>query len=173
MGGDGGWLRFDAGDDPALADILLRMRYHEVRAALTDNVMEEALLMQLFCRLVTDHAQNASASFGSDGAGKILLYIGEHFRTVTLKELTGRFHFTGDYISRIVRRASGRSATELIASLKIEHACRLLASTDLPVQEIWQDSGFGCKEFFHKKCRETTGMTPMAWRKMAKSKTDA
>ena len=47
-----GWLSFDSNGDGEITDILLRLRYHEVREAPTDPTMKEALVMQLLCLLI-------------------------------------------------------------------------------------------------------------------------
>lgn len=159
-----GWLLFGTGGDPEILDTLLRMRYYEVRGALTDNVMKEALIMQLFCRLVSKHMSGVRASYGGGTAGRLICEIKENFRTVTLEELSEKYHFTKDYISRLLRRASGKSFTGLVLDMRLDHACRLLRTTVLPISDIAADSGFGCREFFCKKFRERTGMTPTEWR---------
>ena len=163
-----GRLIFETGGDPDILDTLLRMRYHEIRASATDSLMKEALLCELFCYLTDRHIGSASSVIGHDAAGRLVAYINEHFRTVTLSELSREFHFTGNYISRILRRASGSSFGELVGRLRVEHACRLLAETPLPISEVMSDSGFGCREFFYKKFREYTGTTPLEWRRQNK-----
>ena len=164
-----GWLMFDAAGDAEVRGTLLRLRYHEVRAAMTDDVMKEALVMQLFCYL-TDHClEGATAAFVSGMTGQILGCIREHFRTITLGELAERFHFTPGYISRLVKRAAGMPFGELINSLKISESKLMLAETKLPVQEIYLRCGFGCKEYFCKTFRRMTGMTPTEYRRSSKS----
>lgn len=163
-----GRLIFETGGDPDILDTLLRMRYHEIRASATDSLMKEALLCELFCYLTDRHIGSASSVIGHDAAGRLVAYINEHFRTVTLSEMSREFHFTGNYISRILRRASGSSFGELVGRLRVEHACRLLSETPLPISEVMNDSGFGCREFFYKKFREYTGMTPREWRRQNK-----
>mgnify|MGYP005773813375 FL=1 len=163
-----GRLIFETGGDDDILDTLLRMRYHEVRASSVDGLMKEALLCELFCYLTDRHIGKASSVGGSDTVGRLIVYINEYFRTVTLDDLSREFHFTGNYISRILRRATGSSFGELISRLRVENACRLLCETPLSIGEVMNDSGFGCREFFYKKFREYTGMTPREWRRQNK-----
>ncbi len=163
--GGSGFLMFETGDDSEIRELLLRMRYHEVRRALTDPLMKESLLLQLFCRLVSDYIGNAHAGFTDGVEGRILMRIGEEFRSVTLGKLAEEFHFTRDYISRLVRKLTGQSFSELVASLRVEHACRLLEDHSIPIAFIAVDSGFGCREFFNKKFREVKGISPSDYRK--------
>ena len=160
----GGWLMFRAGGDDELLDIMLKMRFSEVRRGRVDNILKEALAMQVFCILVTDHAESARVSFGSDVTGKIIIHISSHFEDITLDKLSRVFHFTPEYISKLVKKATGKSFTSLVIGLKLAAAKRLLISTDLEVSEIYRSVGFGCKEFFYKKFREENGCSPLEWR---------
>ena len=100
----GGWLMFRAGGDDELLDIMLKMRFSEVRRGRVDNILKEALAMQVFCILVNDHAESARVSFGSDVTGKIIIHISSHFEDITLDKLSRVFHFTPEYISKLVRK---------------------------------------------------------------------
>lgn len=160
-----GWLSFDSNGDGEITDILLRLRYHEVREAPTDPTMKEALVMQLLCLLIDRHSDSAKTSSELSLTGKIISRIRADSRTITLDELADEFHFTNGYVSRVVKQATGQSFTELIESLRIEHAAKLLMTTKLTIEEIAVESGFGCREFFHRKFKEYYGMTPSKWRK--------
>lgn len=162
---NGGWLSFEAGDDNDVTDLLLRMRYHEVRSSPTDPVMKEALVMQLFCRLVDKHIESAKTSTNTDRVVKIISAIRADFRNITLEEVSERFHFSPGYISRIVKRATGMSFTELTEVLKLEHAEKLLRLTDLSIDDVATGAGFGCREFFHRKFKEKYSLTPSKYRK--------
>ena len=125
----GGWLMFRAGGDDELLDIMLKMRFSEVRRGRVDNILKEALAMQVFCILVNDHAESARVSFGSDVTGKIIIHISSHFEDITLEKLSRVFHFTPEYISKLVKKATGKSFTSLVIGLKLAAAKRLLIST--------------------------------------------
>lgn len=161
--GEGGWLLFDASKDEEIIDLLLRLRYHEVRRAPTDAMMKEALLMQLFCRLADRHISNVKTQV-NDTIGRMLSRIQADFRTITLSELAEEFHFTGGYISRRLKKATGSSFIELVQKTRLEHSKRLLAETELSISQIAVESGFGCRECFHRQFRDAFKMTPSAWR---------
>ena len=168
----GGWLMFSAKGDDELLDIMLKMRFSEVRKGRADNILKEALAMQVFCVLVNDHVESARVSFGNDVTGKIILYISAHSESVTLDELSREFHFTPEYISKLVKKATGKAFTPLVLGLKLAAAKRLLTSTDLDVSEIYRLAGFGCKEFFYKKFREENRCSPLEWRELHRQNDD-
>ena len=57
-----------------------------------------------------------------------------------------------------------KSVSEKIKERKIASVLRLLAETDLPVKEIFRQSGFNDIPYATKLFRKTTGVSPEAWR---------
>ncbi len=162
---NGGWLSFDAGGDKDITDLLLRLRYHEVRSAPTDPMMKEALVMQFLCMLVDKHIGSAKTSTEPNSVAKIISDIRTDYKTITLEAVSEKYHFSPGYVSRILKRATGNSFTELVEDLKLEHAAGLLKMTDMSVEDIATASGFGCREFFHRKFKAHFGITPSKFRK--------
>ncbi|HYG78421.1 MAG TPA: XylR family transcriptional regulator [Planctomycetota bacterium] len=62
------------------------------------------------------------------------------------------------------RKAVGCTIHDEIRRTRIEHACRLLASTDLPVAKVAIASGFSSHQRFHTVFREQMKMLPLAYR---------
>ena len=171
-GKSGGFLIFRAGGDEELTDLLYRMRYHEVRRAPTDAMMKQSLVIRLFCILAERH-DASTESFGEDLAGKLLSEMRMDFRNVTLSSLSNKFHFTPGYVGRVLKRAGGRSFSELIDEMRLNHALALLEATRLSIDDIAVESGFGCREFFHRKFREKYGISPSKWRRNLRNAADS
>lgn len=149
---------FRAVGDDELLDIMLKMRFSEVRRGRVDNILKEALAMQVFCILVNDHAESARVSFGSDVTGKIIIHISSHFEDITLDKLSRVFHFTPEYISKLVKKATGKSFTSLVIGLKLAAAKRLLISTDLEViGNLTARSGSAAKSSSTRNSAKKTG----------------
>ena len=68
------------------------------------------------------------------------------------------------YLSRIVRKISGRSVNEHIAHMLITEARRLLDCTDLPVKQIAYKLGFSDQASFGKFFRNQFGTSPTSYR---------
>ena len=60
---------------------------------------------------------------------------------------------------------TGRTFVGWLTEVRIGHACRLLAQTDLPVLTIALDSGFGNLSNFNRAFRRLRGCTPREWRR--------
>ena len=58
----------------------------------------------------------------------------------------------------------GLSPVEFIRSIRLEHAARLLKTTDLTVQEIMYEVGFNNKSYFYREFGKAYGLSPKAYR---------
>ncbi|QIS12400.1 helix-turn-helix domain-containing protein [Nocardia arthritidis] len=62
------------------------------------------------------------------------------------------------------RTATGQTPGRYLASVRIEHAKRQLASSDLSIGAIGHRLGYGSQTAFGRAFRRHTGLTPTQWR---------
>ncbi|MBT8455789.1 MAG: helix-turn-helix domain-containing protein [Rhodobacteraceae bacterium] len=88
------------------------------------------------------------------------------FRTgANVSSYAAKLGVTPTHLSRACREASGRSASRLIADRVHFEARKLLTKTDLPVNEIARQLGFGSPAYFTRAFQSETGATPTAFRR--------
>jgi transcriptional regulator GlxA family with amidase domain len=68
-------------------------------------------------------------------------------------------------LHRHFRAALGASPIEYLVRTRIRHARDLLQQTDLPVTEIAFECGFESADYFSRCFRNSTGLSPRAYRK--------
>jgi AraC family transcriptional regulator len=68
------------------------------------------------------------------------------------------------HLTRTFRRFYGCSIGEHLRELRIQHACRLLATSDQPLAEIAASAGFCDQSHLCRAIRSRTGLTPKALR---------
>lgn len=73
-----------------------------------------------------------------------------------------------DYLGRIFKKATGHNITAAIQKKRIEQICRLLATTDRPINEIARESGFLDMHFFYKVFKKHMGTLPGEYRENSK-----
>lgn len=91
---------------------------------------------------------------------QIIQYMGEHFDTVTLKDIARHFSYHPNYISTLLRREAGKSFSEILLSQRMERALVLLKGTNLPISQIALMAGYGNNSNFYKAFREYYGGSP-------------
>lgn len=108
------------------------------------------------------------------GSSELLLRLKEYFdaRTgdTTLSGFASAIGYSEHYAARLIKRYTGKSFLELAVSLKMERAGKLLAETDMPVEEIADCLGYANASGLYKQFCAKYGMTPGAYRKMFEEK---
>lgn len=103
----------------------------------------------------------------------VIHYIQHNYRTVTLSSLAETFHFSETYLSKLIRRKMNQSFTEVLRSLKMNHAMEYLTNTDMKVSEIADAVGYDSVDHFSRTFRRVYGMPPQEYKKrMLSMRTD-
>jgi transcriptional regulator GlxA family with amidase domain len=69
-------------------------------------------------------------------------------------------------LKRRFKAATGSSLIEYLQNLRVEEAKQLLESTDLPMEDISEQSGYSDTSFFRRLFKRLTGLTPGKYRQM-------
>ncbi|MCR5561694.1 MAG: AraC family transcriptional regulator [Bacteroidales bacterium] len=70
-----------------------------------------------------------------------------------------------NYLSRLVKNATGRSVGAWIDIVRIQRTKRLLTSTSLPIIDIAASVGIEDQSYFSRLFKKETGLTPTSFRK--------
>ena len=95
----------------------------------------------------------------------ILKYIQANYRITSLGELAAHFHYEPGYLGKLIKKATGKTYTAIIGELRIEEAKRLLLETDLPVEEVGEQTGFDSPVHFSRSFKNSVGAAPSVYRK--------
>jgi AraC-like DNA-binding protein len=81
-----------------------------------------------------------------------------------LEELADELHLSKFYVSRVFRQETGSSITEYLQARRIKQACRLLQTTDMPVERIGFEVGLPNVSYFIQLFKKVVGATPLKYR---------
>ena len=73
-------------------------------------------------------------------------------------------HLTPKYLTTIIRKTTGRTASEWIDDYVVLEAKNLLKYSTMSIQEVAYSLNFPNQSFFGKYFKEHTGLTPTAYR---------
>ena len=122
------------------------------------------LLMNQIDRVETD---------GHDEAQKftmtVLSYIEEHYRDGELSELAAELHYDLYWMSREIKKRTGKTYTELVQSKKLSQAAYLLTNTAMSVMDIGLAVGYENMSYFHRIFQKQYGTTPRKYRMQAQT----
>ncbi|MRN54658.1 helix-turn-helix domain-containing protein [Paenibacillus sp. LC-T2] len=97
---------------------------------------------------------------------KIMSWIEENYHEeVNLEQLAEETHLSKSYVSRIFHQETGGRLVDYLTARRIKQACRLLGTTDLPVEQIGIAVGFPNASYFNQLFKRVLGTTPLKYRK--------
>lgn len=122
-------------------------------------------IIRILCNLMKS-AMNTNSGYGGENiATKIIEYIREHYaENINLNQLAARFSITPFYLSRIVKRHTGKTYTDYLTHYRIAQAKMLIQQGNLSVKEITYAVGFNSQNYFTKVFKKYTGFTPSEFR---------
>ncbi len=173
--------------------VLIRARAIEmmgflVRAAIEDNPVQEPLLerhqewighiinsqsFEQLCEVLRhalDNFMDAIYTQGynrSDGnVRQIMQIISQHYKSqLTLDDIADKMNLSRFHVARLIKRNTGKTMTQHIRTLRVNHARQLLETTNRTYADIAFDLGFADQSYFIKQFREMTGTTPARYRR--------
>jgi AraC family transcriptional regulator, transcriptional activator of pobA len=87
-----------------------------------------------------------------------------HAGVLSLRDVAREVGMTPGHLTTIVRRRTGRTVGDWIIERRMAEARKLLADTDLPVQEVARRVGISDPGYFSRLFRRTHGTSPRSWR---------
>lgn len=80
------------------------------------------------------------------------------------KEVAAHFGYNSEYLTTMVKKATGKSLKELIIDSRIEYAKEILCTTNRTVREIAYESGFTDEKYFLRVFKKQLDITPTEFR---------
>lgn len=96
----------------------------------------------------------------------ILRYIYGHYaENLTLSALASQFYFSSVYMSGYIKRYTGHTFLEVLTSVRMYHAAKLLKETKWKNRDIGMSVGIPDERYFGQVFKKTYGITPYEYRK--------
>jgi len=162
-------LRLDDAAQAAVEDVFHRMQAEYFNRPKGYQNILRACLIELLTRIF-----RATEAVGAEGGrprhqmmDQALRFLKGHFsdENLTVSEVAMRTFLSRSYFSRLFRECTGMSFSDYLQGLRLNEACRLLATTDRKIADILGDIGLRDRKHFNEVFRRHTGMTPGQWRK--------
>jgi len=97
---------------------------------------------------------------------RVLAYLRRNSaRRITLEEAAEQAHLSPSYFSRMFRARTGKTFSDYLTRLRVEHAKRLLKQPELDMAQIAAQTGFYDQSHFTRAFKSVTGYTPGVFRR--------
>ena len=132
-----------------------------------------ALLVLLFMNLSRAYSQLhplEKEPYETRGViSEIISHINRNIQAVSLTELAEHFGYSPEYLSRLIKKNTGQSFMELVQKFRMEKAKYYLETSDLPIAEVMELSGFQSSNYFYRFFKAYSGSSPAAYRKQRRA----
>jgi two-component system, response regulator YesN len=130
------------------------------RAGLIEKVVDS--------KLVDANSQNPS---NREPIRVAIEYINNNLKNeLTQKEVADHVHLNPSYLSSLFKEHVKLTFSEYVTRRRIQRAKELLMTTNLPINDIAEESGYKTAKYFIKIFKELEGETPSAYRKNSNEK---
>ena len=149
---------------PAFEELygILRMGYTETSLlGLSTELGRYLGMLKLYQRGFFDKGRQAE-----DKIAESMDYMCQHLESnLSLEELAERAGVSLPHYCGLFKQRTGTSPIIYFIRLKMQHACDLLATTDLPIAAIAERLGYKNQFYFCRIFKKTIGVTPTAYRR--------
>lgn len=166
---DNGALIYRGKKEAILSDVVMQLCEEILWEREKSNLIRKSLLM-VFCgyvlRLHEKDLVILERTRRESGyrLPQLLCYIRENL-DCRLPEVAARFEVSEGYLSRYIRRETGKTFSELLCEFRMRRAAKMLENTDFSIDKIIETVGYTDKSRFYRNFSEMYGMTPLKYRK--------
>lgn len=94
----------------------------------------------------------------------VLSYIEEHYRDGELTELAKDLHYDMYWLSKEIKKRTGKTYTDLLQAKRLNQAAYLLSTTSMSVMDVAMAVGYDNISYFHRIFQRKYGVTPRKYR---------
>lgn len=94
----------------------------------------------------------------------VLKYIDDHYKHGTLETIAKQTKQPAYYISRLLKKHTGKNFKEQLLARRLQQAAYLLSHTTLTIEDIYTYIGYDNSSYFYRKFKEAYGLSPRDYR---------
>lgn len=156
-------------NDTELEELILSMVLEEMVEDEYTNRILNSLMGVFFTKLLRKYEKTAAIqktdSNISDQGLKMMTYINDNYKTVTLESLARHFNYSVEHCSRLIRQATGQTFTAFLRNIRLRRAETLLLNTSASIDEISYMVGYENASTLISLFKKKYGTAPGQYRK--------
>ncbi len=130
------------------------------------------ITMGLLILLLMNHTDKVDVGKNNFDQELILLvyrYIEDHYKDGELGNLAQMMGYDIYWLSRAIKRITGKNYTDLVQKKRMSQAAYLLATTNISIVDIGANVGYDNSSYFYRLFKEYYGMSPKEYRVNSKN----
>lgn len=161
-----GYLHFKVADVLSIQNLVENLIWTLLNKQSNKRSINQATMGLLFLQLLNhmDKLETGESDAPQKLIISVLSYIEENYKDGELGILAEQMHYNMYWLSKEIKKQTGKNFTELLQNKRMNQAAYLLRNTSLTVLEISIAVGYDNASFFHKLFKKKYGVTPRRYR---------
>lgn len=161
-----GYMHFKVADVLPVQNLLENLIWSIRNKQPNKRSINQATMGLLFLQLMNymERMETNGANRSQKLIIEVLGYIEENYRDGELTKLADILNYDRYWLSREIKKLTGRNYTELVQEKRLNQAAYLLKNTALSVMDIGLMVGYENLSYFHRIFQQRYGITPRKYR---------
>lgn len=164
------YLHFSTKDLLPVKNLLENMIWSLYQSTSTANTINQTTMGLLFMNLsqfVDKIDVKTSNSFEQNMIFSILKYIETNYKNGTLSEISEQLNEPTYFVSRLLKKHTGKNFKELLQERKLQQASYWLKESTMTIDDIIEAVGYKNSSFFYNNFKEKYGCSPKSYRNLS------
>lgn len=158
------YLHFKVADILPIQNLVENLIYTLIHNTPNKRKINQTTMGLLFMQLMnyTDRLKVNNAE--QEAIFEVLKYIEKHYADGSLTEIANKLHYDIYWLSREIKKKTGKTYTELVQEKRLSKAAFLLKNSNAKISDIGVTVGYDNLSYFHKIFAKEFNKTPREYR---------
>lgn len=164
--GETSWMYFHVADVLPIQNLVENMVWTIFYDSSNKRSCTQITMGLLFLQLLDymDKMEAGGSKYDTEFTAAVLSYIDDRYKDGSLSELSEQMGYDVYWLSREIKRRTGKTYKELLQEKRMQQAVYLLGNSKIPVTDVIESVGYDNTSYFYRKFREKYGMSPKEYR---------
>ena len=159
-----GFMHFRVADVKPVQNLVENLLWTLISDTPNRRSINQLTMGLLFVQLLNHTDKLTVGNKEQDTIVWVLRYIEEHYADGSLTEIADMLHYDVTWLSREIKRRTGKTYTELLQEKRLSQAAWLLRNTSERVADIGCSVGYENLSYFHRIFAQHFGTSPKSYR---------
>ena len=159
-----GFLIFDVSQVVPIQNLIENLLWTLLQETPSKRIVSQMTMALLFLQLLGHTDMLLTEDSEEAAVIQVLRYVESNYRTGSFGEIAQQLHYDASWLSREIKRKTGKTYTQLLQEKRLAQAAFLLKNTNRNVSDISVAVGYENISYFHRIFSATYGKTPKHYR---------
>ena len=159
-----GYLHFQVSDVKPVQNLVENLLWTLILDTPNRRSIHQLTMGLLFVQLLNHTDRLSVGNQEQEIIVRVLRYIEDNYAGGSLTQIAGQLHYDTAWLSREIRRRTGRTYTELVQEKRLSQAAWLLKNTHHKVSDIALAVGYENVSYFHRLFMDRFHLSPRQYR---------